>query len=280
LRLLHTVRDRQSGRLPEVKLSEYVIYLIFFPALSAGPIDRIERFVTDLRKSPVLSMGDLGAAGRRLVVGLFKKFILADSLALIALNATNALQVRASGWAWVLLYAFAFQIFLDFSGYTDIAIGVGRLMGFQLPENFNAPLRKPNLTQFWNNWHMTLTQWFRAYFFSPVTRFLRSRSRPLPVPVIIFLTQMATMILIGLWHGVSWNFVLWGAWHGLGLFLHNRWAELTKARFAMLPTAGQTAIQVAGVFLTFQYVALGWVFFALPTLASSFRFFGVLFGAG
>jgi alginate O-acetyltransferase complex protein AlgI len=188
--------------------------------------------------------------------------------------------VRASGWAWVLLYAFAFQIFLDFSGYTDIAIGVGRLMGFQLPENFNAPLRKPNLTQFWNNWHMTLTQWFRAYFFNPVTRYLRSRPRPLPVPVIIFLTQMATMILIGLWHGVSWNFVLWGSWHGLGLFLHNRWAELTKVRLATFPPAGQKAIQAAGVFLTFQYVALGWVFFALPTLASSFHFFGVLFGAG
>lgn len=278
-RLLHTLRDRQSGRLPAVSLAEYVVYLVFFPSLTAGPIDRIERFVGDLRRPLVRSAADWGEAGERLLIGLFKKFAVADTLALIALNGANALQIQAAGWAWIVLYAYTFQIYFDFSGYTDIAIGMGRLLGFKLPENFNAPYRKPNLTQFWNNWHMTLTQWFRAYFFNPVTRALRSGRKPLPIPVIIFMTQLGTMALIGLWHGVTWNFVLWGLWHGLGLFLHNRWSEATKAGFAKLAPRWQKALNVGGALLTFHFVALGWVFFALPAPQVSFHFLQVLFGA-
>jgi D-alanyl-lipoteichoic acid acyltransferase DltB (MBOAT superfamily) len=271
-RLLHTLRDRQSGRLPAVSLPEYVVYVIFFPALSAGPIDRIERFVGDLRRPLSLTGDDYGEAGRRLVLGLFKKFVLADTLGLVALNANNATQVRTAGWAWVLLYAYAFQIYLDFSGYTDIAIGLGRLLGIKLPENFNAPYLKPNLTQFWNNWHMTLTQWFRAYFFNPVTRALRSGKKKFSIPSIVFFTQMGTMVLIGLWHGVTWNFVAWGVWHGLGLFGHNRWSEWTKGRFTALPMRWQKVLNVGGVLLTFHFVAIGWVFFALPSLSVSGQF--------
>jgi alginate O-acetyltransferase complex protein AlgI len=276
-RFLHTLRDRQSGRLPAVSLAEYVVYIIFFPALTAGPIDRIERFIGDLRKPLDLTTVDLGEAGKRLVLGMFKKFAVADALALVALNATNALQVRQAGWGWILLYAYAFQIFFDFSGYTDIAIGLGRLLGFKLPENFNAPYLKPNLTQFWNNWHMTLTQWFRAYFFNPVTRALRSGKKPLSIPLIILITQVATMVLIGLWHGMTWNFVLWGLWHGVGLFVHNRWSDLTKARFAALSPVSQRVLNGGGVLLTFHFVALGWTFFVLPTPAISFQFLSVLF---
>ena len=279
-RLLHTLRDRQTGRLPAVSLAEYVIYVIFFPALAAGPIDRLERFLSDLHRPLALSAAEVGEAGKRLVIGLFKKFVVADTLAFFTLNGTNALQVRGAGWAWLLLYAYAFQIYFDFSGYTDIAIGTARLLGFKLPENFNAPYLKPNLTQFWNNWHMTLTQWFRAYFFNPVTRALRSGKRPLPIPVIIFLTQLGTMVLIGLWHGVTWNFVAWGLWHGLGLFAHNRWSDLTKTRFAALPARNQQVLNVGGVLLTFHFVALGWVFFALPSLSTSMHFLQTLSGLG
>jgi alginate O-acetyltransferase complex protein AlgI len=276
-RFLHTIRDRQSGRLPLVSLNEYVVYVLFFPALTAGPIDRIERFIKDLRAPLALTAEDLGMAGKRLALGMFKKFAIADGLALIALNATNATQVRPGGWAWILLYAYALQIFFDFSGYTDIAIGLGRLLGFKLPENFNAPYLKPNLTQFWNNWHMTLTQWFRAYFFNPLTRVLRSGKKPLPIPAIILITQVATMVVIGLWHGMTWNFVLWGLWHGTGMFVHNRWSDLTKARFAALTANTQKALNVGGTLLTFHYVALGWIFFALPAPALSFHFLKVLF---
>jgi alginate O-acetyltransferase complex protein AlgI len=277
-RLLHTIRDRQSGRLPVVSLAEYVIFIIFFPALTAGPIDRIERFVADLRRPLTLTAEDLGEAGKRLAIGLFKKFAVAGMLAMIALNATNAFQVRTPAWAWVVLYAYTFLIYFDFSGYTDIAIGMGRLLGFKLPENFNNPFLKPNLTQFWNNWHMTLTHWFRAYFFNPVTRALRSGKKPLPIPVIIFFTQVATMVLIGLWHGMTLNFVVWGLWHGLGLFVHNRWSELTRVRFAALSSRWQKMLNVGGVVLTFNFFALSLVFFVLPNMSISIHYIQVLFG--
>jgi alginate O-acetyltransferase complex protein AlgI len=151
-------------------------------------------------------------------------------------------------------------------------------MGIHLPENFNRPYLKPNLTLFWSNWHMTLTQWFRAYFFNPITRALRSTRKPLSIPVIIFITQMTTMILIGLWHGVTINFTLWGAWHGLGLFFHNRWSELTRVKFASFSTQTQKILNLGGILLTFNYVALGWIFFALPEPGMSYGFLSLLFG--
>jgi D-alanyl-lipoteichoic acid acyltransferase DltB (MBOAT superfamily) len=277
-RLLHTVRDRQTGRLPQTSLAEYTVYAIFFPTLAAGPIDRIERFTGDLRQAPGRTAEDWGNAGRRLLIGMFKKFVIADGLSLMAVNGTNAPYVHEAGWAWIMLYAYAFQLFFDFSGYTDIAIGIGRLMGIKLPENFNSPFRKPNLTQFWNNWHMTLTQWFRAYFFNPVTRAMRAAKKPVPIPVIILLTQLATMVLIGLWHGVNLNYVLWGIWQGMGLFIHNRWSEWTKVRFATLPLGWQRVLNTGGMVLTFHFLALSWVLFALPEPGLSFRYFVVLFG--
>jgi alginate O-acetyltransferase complex protein AlgI len=279
-RILHTVRDRQSGRLPAVSLAEYVVYIIFFPAIAAGPIDRIERFLTDLRAPSKLLADDLGQAGQRLVLGLFKKFAVADTLALIALNGTNALQVQTAGWAWVLLYAYAFQIYFDFSGYTDIAIGMGRLLGIKLPENFSAPYLKPNLTQFWNSWHITLTQWFRAYFFNPLTRAWRSSAVARPAEFIIFTTQLATMVLIGLWHGVTWTFAAWGVWHGLGLFVQNRWSGWVHSKFAAISPRWQGLLNAGGIVFTFHFVALGWVFFALPSLSTCAHFFTVLFSPG
>lgn len=279
-RLIHTLRDRQSGRLPAMTLEEYFIYVLFFPALSAGPIDRSERFLRDLRQPFTPGAETLANAARRLLMGLFKKFVLADLLALCALNTVNADQIQSAGWAWIMLFAYSLQIFFDFSGYTDLAIGMGILMGVTLPENFNSPYLKPNLTQFWNNWHMTLSQWMRAYVFNPLTRTLRSGSRPVAGWLVILVTQIVTMSLIGLWHGVTLNFLLWGLWHGLGLFIQNRFSD--RIRPLSMKTQSQPALNrwmtVFTTLLTFVYVSLGWVWFALPTTELSLRFFNLLFG--
>jgi len=283
-RLLHALRDRLSGRLPALTLREFLIYSLFFPALPAGPIDRAERFVGDLRApSPALAEGGLRLAG-----GIFKKFVLADSLALFSLGpetARQSLAASASGavpslWLWAMLYAYAFRLYLDFSGYTDVAIGLGRLFGIRLPENFSRPYLRENLTAFWNSWHMTLAGWFRGYVFSPLTRALRSARRPLPTAVIIFAGQMTTMILIGLWHGIAWNFALWGAWHGIGLFIHNRWVDFGRARGPRPARrgAGARLATLGGIFVTFHFVTLGWLWFALPTPELSWRVLLGLFG--
>lgn len=279
-RLIHTLRDRQTGRLPDVSLSEYMVYIIFFPSFTAGPIDRLERFTKDLRTSLPMDQSAWLEAGQRLASGLFKKFVVADTLAIFALNDRLAGEISNPGWMWLVVYAFALQIYFDFSGYTDLAIGAARLVGIRLPENFAAPYTKPNLTQFWNAWHMTLTQWFRAYFFNPLTRALRTFPRPLPAWVVILVSQVATMLLIGLWHGISWNFVLWGGWHGLGLFAHNRWSDLVRARAAAwaVTPARQSFLAVSGAALNFQFVALGWVFFALSSPGLSWQVFQTLLG--
>lgn len=277
-RLIHTLRERMLGKLPQLSLQEFLIFAVFFPALTAGPIDRVERFVKDLRAPFTLTTAALYNGGWRLLWGVFKKFAVADTLALFSLGPVNAAQTTSTGWLWVLLYAYAFRIYFDFSGYTDIAIGLGVLCGIKLPENFDRPYTRQNLTLFWNSWHMTLSQWFRAYYFNPVTRALRNRN--LPMVTIIFITQVTTMLLIGLWHGIAWNFVIWGLWHGLGLFIHNRWADFSKPRATMLdpyPVLKRLAAW-GGVLLTFHYVALGWLWFVLPDVNTGARVFLNLFG--
>ena len=279
-RLLHTLRDRLSGRLPSLTLQDYVIYIIFFPAFTAGPIDRVQHFIQNLHQPFQLSMEPILQGGKRILMGIFSKFVLADGLALIALNSANASQVNSTIWLWIMLYAFALRIFFDFSGYTDIAIGIGCLVGIQLPENFDRPYLKQNLTLFWNSWHMTLAGWFRAYFFNPLTRTLRSQPRNIPLPLIIIIGQLSTFILIGLWHGISWNFAIWGAWHGLGLFIHNRWSDNLRSKTTNQDSRPHLKrwMSAGSTFLTFHYVSLGWVWFALPNPELSMRTLLKLFG--
>jgi alginate O-acetyltransferase complex protein AlgI len=266
-RLLHTIRDRRTGRLPAVDLSEYTSYVIFFPAFTAGPIDRIERFVQDLRQPAAPIQEEWLETGKRIIMGLFKKFVVADLLAVISLNDVFVPYIKGVGWMWLFLYAYAFRIYFDFSGYTDLAIGMGRLVGFRLPENFESPYLKPNLALFWNSWHMTLTQWFRSYVFNPLAREFRTNGEWAPTWIALLTTQVVTMVLIGLWHGITWSFVLWGLWHGLGLFAHNRWASWARSgwspRFQDL--AGRRPMRLLGTALTFNYVAVGWVFFGLSS---------------
>jgi alginate O-acetyltransferase complex protein AlgI len=279
-RLLHTIRDRQTGVLPAVGLAEYINYVIFFPAFVAGPIDRLERFIKELRSPLPLKNEDWLFAGQRLAMGLFKKFFMADLLALISVKDVLVDQTLSGGWLWLTLCAYSFRVYFDFSGYTDIAIGMGRLMGIRLPENFASPFLKSNLTQLWNSWHITLTQWFRSYFFFPFTRLLRSSNRSLPQGLIIFLGQLGTMLLIGMWHGITWNYALWGLWHGLGLFLQNRWSEFIHRRYPNLGASpvSRRLLQIGGILLTFTYFTFGIAFFALSTPQLSFEAIRKIFG--
>ena len=286
-RLLHVLRDGQQGRLKPASLTDFISYALFWPAYTAGPIDRSQHFLAELQPGETagtlpgvrLRPDYLTAGGGRILWGIFKKFVLADSLALIAISPLNAPQTTSTGWLWVILYAYGLRIYFDFSGYTDIALGLAGLMGITLPENFDRPYFKTSLTAFWNSWHITLAQWFRAYFFNPVTRSLRSK-RKLPVWVILFISQVSTMALIGLWHGLTWNFAIWGIWHGLGLFINNRWSDWLRPHSARW--AGQTGLnrmlQSGSWLLTFHWVVLGWVWFALPDTGQSLVIFQRLLG--
>jgi alginate O-acetyltransferase complex protein AlgI len=281
-RLIHTLRDRQMGLLPALTLREYTAYVLFFPAYVAGPIDRAERFVEDFRALSTLRGLDSARITdglMRITIGLAKKFVIADTLAQgMALNPVNAAQTDNSLALWILLYSYALRLFFDFSGYTDIAIGVGILFGVRLPENFDRPYLKTNITNFWQSWHKTLSNWVRAYVFSPVSRGLLRRKWH--AGRVVLISQIITMVTIGLWHGITVNFFIWGLWHGIGLYVHKLWSDRTRKWHRSLneKPAQKGTWTAFSWFLTFHYVVLGWVWFALPDFEQAVYVFSGLFG--
>lgn len=280
-RLIHTLRDRQMGRLPSMSLRDYVTFVIFFPAYTAGPMDRAERWTQDWQALPDLPRADaerIVRAGERILMGLFKKFIVADSLALIALDALRAEQVTSAGGLWLLLYAYALRLYFDFGGYSDIAIGLGMLFGVQLPENFKRPYLQSSIASFWQAWHITLSEWVRAYVFLPLSRALLRRKPRLPNALVLFISHLVTMMVMGLWHGVTWTFLIWGVWHGVGLFLHKQWSDRTRLRVMKLPAPYRSLWTFISIGLTFHFVLLGWVWFVLPDVALATQTLRRLFG--
>jgi D-alanyl-lipoteichoic acid acyltransferase DltB (MBOAT superfamily) len=278
------LRDRQTGLLPALSLREYATFALFFPALVAGPIDRAERMAGDLRALPAILGSDavrMQEGWSRLLLGLFKKLVIADSLALgLSLSQANLGQAQSSGALWLLLYGYTLRLYFDFAGYSDVAIGLGLLLGVRLPENFDRPYWRTNITAFWQSWHMTLSNWARYYVFTPLSRSLLRRA-PRPSPIIIALAaQLATMVVIGLWHGVTVNFLLWGVWHALALFVHKQWSDRSRRWYhALQERPGPRLVwEWVGRLLTFHYVALGWVWFALPEPALAGQAFARLFG--
>lgn len=277
-RLLSVAIEARKGRKFAGTPGQFLIYVCFPATLAAGPIDRYDRFYKELVNDQRMLDEDWYIALERITLGLFKKFILADMLSYVSLSAQNAPQFLSAGWAWLSLYAYAFQIYLDFAGYSDIAIGLGRILGFRIPENFNAPYLKRNIALFWNNWHMTLTGWIRNYCFNPLTRSLRKKK--LPQWLMILAGQLVTMILIGLWHGVTVNFLIWGVWNALALFVHQLYADrLGKRVHSYLESRKiiRGAYAFFATFLTFNVVSFGWVFFTLPSFDLALTFIHRLF---
>ncbi len=278
-RLIHTLRDFQNKRLEPTDVRTFFNYVIYLPALTAGPIDRFQNFKNELNEETLFAE-DVYKGGIRLVMGLAKKFVIADTLAIFSINQTNILLVNSPTWLWIMLFAFALMIFFDFSGYTDIALGMSALLGISLPENFNRPYLAKNLTDFWNRWHMTLTQWIRAYFFFPLTRFLRSKKTVSSVFILNSIPQLLTMVLIGLWHGISPNYLVWGVWHGIGLIVHTQWNQWMQKIGVSSSKYGHfgSAITFVSTTLTFLFVSIGWIWFVIPDVHAGFDVLLRLFG--
>lgn len=287
-RIIHTLRDRQSGILPDLSLRAYLSYILFAPAIVAGPIDRAERFTPDYQALPTLRGFDPGRWGTglwRIGEGLFKKFVMADFLAQ-GMSLTPALAAEAQNTAalWALLFGYGLRIYFDFGGYSDIAIGLGTLFGIRLPENFSRPYWRTNITAFWQSWHMTLSNWARFYIFTPLSRGLLRRRRPeqpsiLSPTAIVLIGQVATMTVIGLWHGITWNFLIWGLWHAVALFTHKQWSDRTRKWYRELQnvTWKRRAWSGVGWSLTLVYVMLGWIWFLMPTPEAAIQTFSKLF---
>ncbi len=248
---------------PEKNLLRFSAYLVMFPKLVQGPIALYKQLAPQLTPSRP-SLDDVAWGIRRFVIGLAKKVLIADSLALAA-NRIFSVDLNRLGadLAWFGLVAYTLVIYFDFAGYTDMAVGIGRLLGFRLPENFNDPYASRSITDFWRRWHMSLTAWFRTYVFIPL-EFKRRRAKYLRQPINIVIV----FLLTGLWHGASWNFLIWGGYFGVILALEASGFEKTIKR-----TPG--FIQHTYAILL---VMIGWVFFRFTDLQNWGPFFRALAG--
>ena len=259
--LMDAYRDPEKGsRDPR----ELLLYLSFFPQLLAGPITRFGDFVPQLRgrkRDPE----DLGPGLRRFILGLGKKLILASACARLADAAFSAGSALSLPLAWLGAVGYLLQIYLDFSGYSDMAVGLGRVFGFRTPENFDRPYAAATVSDFWRRWHISLSLWFRDYVYIPLGGNRRGRARAALNKLIVF-------ALCGLWHGAAWTFVLWGLWHGLLTALETL-LDRTKP-------AKNRPVRGLGHVYTLLAVMLGFVLFRGETLGSAWAVIAAMFRPG
>ena len=270
-RLIHVLIEARRSDFPPMRFLDLLLYVLFSSTLIAGPIDRFPHF-RENEKYSAPRAADLAEGARRIIVGIVKKFVIADFLGGLPLDLPHAELSTAR--MWVSLYVFGFQLYFDFAGYSDIAIGAARLVGFSIPENFDLPYLRRNIARFWQSWHITLSQWMRDYVFFPLGRVLRKRAPGLPPAAAVFSCQAVTMVAIGLWHGLDAAFAAWGLWHAVGLFAHWKWSDWRRGK----PELDSAPLRAASVALTFQYVMLGWVFFYGTSLTESLAIFAKLAG--
>ena len=239
---------------------DFLLFVSFFPQLVAGPIVRGSEFLPQLRTHdhrPVWVNVRRGL--EPFVRGFMKKALFADTLAQLADPVFSHPGAFSSTTVWLAVLAYTGQIYYDFSGYTDMATGCGRMFGFEFPTNFRHPYLSRSVTEFWRRWHMTLSTWLRDYLYIPLGGNRRGRGRT-------YFNLAATMLLGGLWHGAAWTFVAWGAWHGLGLMLDKLRIELMGEGAAAHRTPLRDAV---GFVSTFLFVVVGWVFFRAQDFATA-----------
>ncbi|MCF8235727.1 MAG: MBOAT family protein [Bacteroidales bacterium] len=228
---------------------DFAFYVSFFPQLVAGPIVRASEFIPQIKRKFILSRDEMGWALFLILNGLIKKMVISDYISINFVDRVFENPLAFSGFENLMaVYGYGIQIYCDFSGYTDIAIGVALLLGFRLPPNFKSPYKASSLTEFWHRWHISLSTWLRDYLYISMGGNRKGKFR-------MYLNVLITMLLGGLWHGASWQFVIWGAIHGMVLMLH-------KIYLAVMPDMRPNKIaRFFGILITFNIVQFAWIFF-------------------
>lgn len=253
--------DTYQGKVNERRFVHYLLFVTYFPHLIAGPVlhhkEMMPQFADPRNYQPRAANFAIGNA--IFFIGLAKKVLIADNLAPYAAQLFGQTGSPSLLAAWGGVLAYAFQIYFDFSGYSDMAIGLSRLFGVQLPMNFNSPYKATNISEFWHRWHMTLSRFLRDYLYIPLGGNRKGKVRR-------YANLMVTMLLGGLWHGAGWNFVIWGGLHGIYLVIHQTWIALTGG----LGGKGNSAMmRFVSTLMTFVAVCFAWAFFRAPNLAIS-----------
>ena len=260
------VIDYYRGNIEREKsFVRYATFVSFFPRLVAGPIERAKNLMPQLQKSPNISMQDVTDGLSLFIVGLFKKVALADYLALYVDKVYSAPQQFQSPALVLATILFSWQIYFDFSGYTDMARGVARMMGFHLMLNFNNPYLATGLGDFWQRWHISLSSWFKDYVYIPLGGNRKGAFRT-------YSNMFLTMVISGLWHGAAWTFVIWGAVHALGRFLTR---ELERTAFYK-----EKVPKLVKQLFVFAFVTFAWIFFRAESIADAWAIVARIFTSG
>jgi alginate O-acetyltransferase complex protein AlgI len=266
---INYVVDVYRRRAPaERSLPNFMLFILFFPHLVAGPIVRARDFLPQIRRPKRWDWARLQLGLQMFVMGLFKKVAIADRMVAFVDPVFAAPEKYGSGAVWIAVLAYAVQIYCDFSGYTDMALGAAHALGYKLARNFNAPYLSANVSEFWRRWHISLSSWLRDYLFVPLGG-SRSDGGPWRRRWRTARNLMVTMALGGLWHGAAWTFVTWGVLHGLMLIGHRAFRAFCESRprlAGLLRTLPGTLLRVAATFLS---VCLAWVFFRAPTFGTA-----------
>jgi len=267
--------DAASGKVRELDIVRYGLFVTYYPHLIAGPVlhhaEMMPQFGQDISYRPNREFMAVGAT--MFAIGLFKKVVLADGIAPYVGPAFQAVeQGQALGLlqAWGGALAYTLQLYFDFSGYSDMAIGLSYLIGVRLPLNFNSPYKARNIAEFWRCWHMTLSRFLRDYLYIPLGGNRKGEFRR-------YVNLAATMVLGGLWHGAGWTFVLWGALHGAYLVVHQLWQALLR-RLGMRPGRLGMPGRLVSTALTFVAVVVGWVLFRAQSIEGAGRMLAAMAG--
>jgi alginate O-acetyltransferase complex protein AlgI len=250
--LSYTIDVYRGQIKPLRSIWDFAFFVSFFPQLVAGPIVRASDFIPQIPKKPFISREDMGRAVLLIAAGLFKKAIISDYISLNYVERIFDMPTRYSGIENLLgVYGYALQIYCDFSGYSDIAIGIALLLGYRLPPNFLSPYQSTSITEFWRRWHISLSSWLRDYLYIPLGGNRKGVVRQ-------YINLFLTMLLGGLWHGASLTFVAWGALHGVALAIDKLFQSVVKPRSSWFT-------KLMGWFITFHFVCFCWIFFRAGT---------------
>ena len=255
---------------PTKNLVDYALFVSFFPQILAGPIDRASALLPQIISPRIITKEKILTGLNLVLLGYFKKIAIADTLAPIVGKIFDSPETMSSGQLWTGVYGYSFQIYGDFSGYTDIARGIAMILGFKCMVNFNAPYLSRSFTEFWRRWHISLSSWFRDYLYIPLGGSRRSSART-------YANLLITMLLCGLWHGAAWTFILWGLIHGFFLMGHRMLLRGNKLDLSWPENFSGRILNSIKILITFHLVALAWVLFRSSDFMSAMQYYKGLF---
>ena len=258
--LSYTIDVYRGNLKPLNRLLDYAFYVSFFPQLVAGPIVRAVDFIPQIKKPLIITKEMFGMGIYYIISGLFKKAIVSDYISVNFVERIFDNPTLYSGAENLLgIYGYALQIYCDFSGYSDMAIGIALLLGFRFNMNFDSPYQSASITEFWRIWHISLSTWLRDYLYISLGGNRKGKIRQL-------INLMITMVLGGLWHGASLNFVIWGTFHGIGLVFHKL---IMQIRGRKPGQKSNVLLRIGGIIITFHFVCFTWIFFRSASFSNA-----------